>query len=106
MKAANKEQILPKVGMAATKTYFSDSQAAKVLSVISYKKIIVGYYNYPSWGEDRQVSVTGERIDDSYEPEIWTLRKSGIWRQEGKPDKFGECFLTLGKAYSYRSMND
>ena len=106
MKATNKEQILPKVGMAATKTYFSDSQAAKVLSVISYKKIIVGYYSYPSYGENRQVDVTNERVDDGCEPEIWTLRKSGIWRREGRADVLGECFLTLGKAYSYRSMND
>lgn len=106
MEKTNKKAEAPKIGMAATKTYFSDAQAAKVLSVITDHKIIVGYFKYPSYGEDRQVDVAAERLDESCEPEIWTLRKSGIWRQEGKPDKLEECFLTLGKALSYRSLND
>ena len=105
MKATTKEQILPKVGMAATKTFYSDSQAAKVLAVVSPKKIVVGYIKYPSYGEDRYVDVNLEQICNENEAEIWTLRKSGMWRQEGIKDEWGQCYLTLGKAHSYRSMD-
>lgn len=106
MKATTKKQVLPKVGMGATKHLWSDSQAAKVIMVVSPKKIIVGFYKYPSWGEDREVNTNDEKLSIDYEPEVWTQRKSGAWRQMGRPDKWGECYLTLGKAYSYRCMED
>lgn len=94
-----------RVGTPVTKGFFSDSQAGKVLLVINDKKIVVGFYDYPSYGEDRVVDVNYERISNDYPVEVWTMRKSGNWRKEGCPDKWGECRLSFGKAHSYRSLD-
>jgi hypothetical protein len=92
--------------MSVTKHFFSDSQAGMITGIYSPTKIEVHYFKYPSYGEDQEIEPSYSKIDDSHEPEIWTLRKSGTWRIKGRPDKYGECYLTLGKAWSYRSMED
>lgn len=92
--------------MGVTKHFFSDSQAGMITGIYSPTKIEVHYFKYPSYGEDQEIEPSYSKIDDSHEPEIWTLRKSGTWRIKGRPDKYGECYLTLGKAYSYRCMED
>lgn len=99
-------KLKPRVGMAATKHLYSDTHAAKIIEIISEKKIKVAYFKYPSWGEDRHVDVNNEPLSDMFEPEVWTQRKSGNWRQVGCPDKWGECWLSLGVACNYRCMED
>ena len=100
------KQIEPRNRMGVTKHLFSDSHAGMITGILSPTKIEVRYFKYPSYGDNEEIEPSYSKIDDSHEPEIWTLRKSGNWRLKGRPDKWGECYLTLGKAWSYRCMED
>jgi hypothetical protein len=100
------KQIEPRNRMGVTKHLFSDSHAGMITGILSPTKIEVHYFKYPSYGDNEEIEPSYSKIDDSHEPEIWTLRKSGNWRLKGRPDKWGECYLTLGKAWNYYCKED
>ena len=97
---SNKE-LQPTNGMLVTKRYYTDTQGGKIREVLSKNCIRVGYFTYPSAGEDTTFGEDAE-YDTNYEDEIWSRRKSGRWRIVGRPDKRGECSLFFGHARSRR----
>ena len=98
------KDLSPKNGMAVTKHFYCDTQAGIITAVYSPTKIEVHYFNFPTWGEDRVVDVKHEPLPTMSSRDIWSLRKSGVWRQVGRPDRWGECWLGFGAAHNYRCM--
>ncbi len=78
-------EITPLEGMDCTINIGSDRYAAKVVKVLSPKRI----------------EITQNRFSDPGKGEVWSKRNDGRWRPAGSARRDGFS-LTLGEAVDYR----